>query len=295
MKIFGQIKLNSEPYEHSTSLFSRSLVEWAAERFSVQSEGGAAIIYVESGQEGVNELIDRMRSESDHIPSAFWSIKYSAQDINSASLLHLWSTAYIAELMRSPVTEKLTVIASGKGNLKSPRSLGQIYAFSSAIAVNEKMREKIKGSDFIGAGFSEIEINKRCPEHKTIWKLDPALILPVSPIPLKKPFGEPFDGDFSTGCHYRQCYRDGELSYFQDDIASMGIFDMAATRELVGNYPNGMFRHIVVSQRFRQFLKEQRVPGVHYTPVRIIKPNDSPVRNPFDELLTSHHSQQHAT
>lgn len=286
MKITGQIALSAEEKNScSVRAFSRELVDWAANFFGVNPKRDVIWINVESGQQGVDELFRRIRAESDKLPSASWQLSYSASDLDQAKFLLLWSDTKVAELLRSPDTDRVTVISSSK--LKDPRLLGQLYPFPHEIAVNQQMKEQLISSGLVGVDFTEIGQSKPRPEHKPIWLLAPSKILPASPMTLKKPCGEPFDGDFSTGCQYQQCYPNIELSYFREDIEAMGDFDAAATRELIGNYPNGMFRYIVVSQRFRAFIRKHKVPAVRYAPVRMLNPGDPPVRNPFDELMAS--------
>ncbi len=104
---------------------------------------------------------------------------------------------------------------------------------------------------------------------------------------LKNPRGETFDGDFLTGCQYRQPFPNIELSYFKSALEAIDRFDVAGSYELIGNGPGAIFRHILVSQKFRTLVNASKIRGLRYTPVRLLEPDDSVVRDPFEELLKS--------
>ena len=278
---FGRVEDNS----YSAPVFPTSFIDWAKDRFHGRENSGAVWIEVESGQPGVDEFVSRLRSASDVLPRCWWQLKYSKNDIDTAKLLSVSSDTHIADLADHPSPDIISV--KGNAKLKSPKSIGQIFAFPAALAVNSGTKHLFEQADLNGVGFSSVSIVGRRPEHQDIWMIDPKVILPPSPMSLKNPRGEAFDGDFSTGCHYRQPFPNIELSYFRDALEAIDTFDVAGTYELIGNYPGGLFRHIVVSQEFRRLINESKIRGLRYTPVRLLKPGDPPVRDPFEELLLS--------
>lgn len=288
MKIIGQIELGRvEDNVYSAPVFPTSLIDWAKDRFQGHERIGAVRIEVESGQPGVDELISRLRSTSDVLPSSCWQLKYSKADLDNAPLLSVLSNTHIADLARHPSADIVSV--QGNAKLKSPKSIGQIFAFPNALAVNADTKNLLEEADLKGVGFSSVSIVGRRPEHQEIWMIEPEVILPPSPMSLENPCGEAFDGDFSTGCQYRPPFPfpNIELSYFKDTLEATESFDVAGTYELIGNYPGGVFRHIVVSQEFRKLINASKIRGLRYTPVRLLEPDDPVVRDPFEELLGS--------
>lgn len=286
MKIIGNIGFGRVEHNgYSAPVFPTSFIDWAKDRFQGRENSGAVWIEVESCQPGVDELIRRIRSASDILPSSWWQLKYSKTDLDNAELLSVSSDAHIADLANHPTPDIVWV--QGNAKLMSPKPIGQIFAFPAAIAVSADTKDLLERADLKGVGFSSVSIVGRSPEHQDIWMIEPEIILPPSPMSLKNPGGEPFDGDFSTGCHYRQPFPNVELSYFKDVLASINPFDVAGTHELLGNYPGGVFRHIVVSQEFRKLLNARKIRGLRYTPVRILETGDPIVRDPFEELLGS--------
>lgn len=282
MKIIGNLGFGRvEGNGYSAPVFPTSFIDWAKDQFNGRENSGAVWIEVESGQPGVDELIGRLRSTSDVLPSCWWQLTYSPSDLDNAKLLSVSSDTHIADL--APTAG--TVSVKGNSKLKAPKSIGQIYPFSNALAVNTDTKDLLRSADLKGIGFSSVSIVGRRANHKDIWMIEPERILPPSPMSLKNPFGEPFDGDFSTGCQYRQPFPNIELSYLKHTIESADPFDVAGTYERIGNYPGGVFRHIVVSQKFRRMINASKIRGLRYTPVRLLEPSDPAVRDPFDELL----------
>lgn len=284
MKIIGKLGFGRvEGNGYSAPVFPTSFIDWAKDRFNGRENSGAVWIEVESGQPDVDELIARLRSTSDVLPSCWWQLNYSKADLDSAKLLSVSSDTHIADLADHPSADIVSVLGNAK--LKSPKSIGQIFAFPAALAVDADTKSLLEGADLKGVGFSSVSIVGRRPEHQDIWMIEPEIILPPSPMSLKNPFGEAFDGDFSTGCQYRQPFPNIELSYLKHMIESADPFDVAGTYERIGNYPGGVFRHIVVSQKFRRMINAAKIRGLRYTPVRLLELGDPAVRDPFEELL----------
>jgi hypothetical protein len=291
MRITGQIRLDHEYQEgrssplfcHTAPVFSKSLINWAKGKFNSREVCGVEWINVQSGNGGIEELVSRIRSESHYLPHSWWQLHYSTVDLNNAKLLSISSPTYLADLSQKPYGCPLSVIGNAK--LKSPRSIGQLYPFPAAIAVNGEIKEKLRQSHLLGVEFTQVAVDNRKPEHKDIWLIEPSAILPPSPYSMKKPDGQPFDGDYSTGCHYVQPYSNIELSYYLNAMENMKPFDIAATREVLGNGGTTMFRHIIVTQCFRQWINASKIKGLNYTPVRLIEPSEKIFRDPLDELL----------
>jgi hypothetical protein len=286
MEITGTLYFGrNEGNGFSAPVFTTSFVDWLKDRFDGRESNGAVWIKVKSGQDGVAELVSRIRSDAGVLPSCSWQLAYSKRDVANARFLSVSTHTQMADLADDPTRE--TVSVKGNAKLKSPRPIGQIFAFPGALAVNSETKELLENSFLKGVGFAPVDIVGRRPEHHDIWMIEPKVMLPPSPMSLKNPFGGPFDGDFTTGCQYLQPYPNIELSYYAASLESMEPFDIAGTRERIGNYVGGTFRHIIVSQQFRKWINDAKIRGLRYTPVRVLGSDDPVFRDPFDQLLRS--------
>jgi len=57
------------------------------------------------------------------------------------------------------------------------------------------------------------------------------------------------------------------MRYRREEISDLAPFDVAMTYEFTGNHKRGAYRGMVVSQRFREVLKELGVKRSCYVPV----------------------------
>lgn len=257
---------------------------WVKENFATSEKESGVRFEVTSESENAAEFASRVVRSCVRRPLTFWRIEYSKEEIENAKLLMLYSSVYIAEMDHPPTVEKIHLARTK--HLKSPRPFGSFRPFSDVVGVKQPLKERLEKLSFKGIEWVELHAKKPKPEDLPIWRIYSSVELPPSPIPLKNSYGEPFDGDLEKGCHYEKRFREVELSYDADAIARMGEFDVAVTREWIGNYPGGCFQHLVVSQRFRRALGSEKVKGASYTPVRILEPGEPPVRDPL-ELLAS--------
>lgn len=281
MEFKGSIAIATEP-ETGWTRVSLDLMQWAEKTFGVTALSGKLFVKIESGSALAREFVRRLRLESESFPASTWQIDYSPEELQAASFLSVRCSYYIAEMAKPP-EEQLEVAATSA--LKSPRPLGGIRPFGSVLAVNSSLKRELEAIGLKGLVFTELKIRKPKKDHQTIWRLESSVVLPPSPIPLKQSDGAPFQGDYNKGCLYRGFYRDVELAFLEHEFVAIGDFDFAVTHELIGNYPGGCFRELVVSQRVRQIFKALRIVGMGYTPVRVLGGDESPIRDPIRALL----------
>lgn len=279
MKIRGRftIKGSDDPKE--------GFLEWVKSNFEVTENSSGLRFEVDSDSPFAHEFALRISDSFDVLPLTFWHIEYSKSDIASAELLHLWCDVYIADLANPPNTE-LIELASTKA-LKVPRPIGAVRPFGSVVAVNSTLKERLNLAGLKGLKWVELHARNERREYQSIWKMSSSVALPESPIPLTQSYGDPFDGNYEKGCLYRSPYREVEIAYNAQNIEEMVGFDVALTRENIGNYPGGCFQSVIVSQAFRRHLEIEKVTGVKYTPVRLLQSGDSAVRDPFDALASN--------
>ena len=145
-----------------------------------------------------------------------------------------------------------------------------------AIGVDQCLREELERRAPIGLQFKPVTVRRKSgTPRKPIWNLTSSIVLPRTKTRFINKHGhdkEPFD-DWSDRWESAYFYDDGYqppvLEYSQEQLSSVGAFDVAVTAERVGGGPKISFPSVIVSQRFREILAELKIPGVGYIPVAI--------------------------
>jgi hypothetical protein len=280
MKIFckGMIRPTDGP--------KPGFVEWIKSQLSFKENLSGIHFDINSDSPVATEFTSRLRHAFDVMPLMFWHIEYSKKEIAEAKLLHLWSNQYIAELAMPPCVERVELAATRA--LYSPKFFGSIRPFGSVVACNAALKERLSSKSLNGLSWVDLPPRKGGAKHQPIWRISSSVTLPESPIPLKQSYGDPFDGDYGKGCHYRSAFREEELAYTQQSLDELSHFDVALTHEKTGNYPGTFFQSLVVSQNFRIALENEKIRGAKYTPVRILQAGDSVIRQPLDCFGQTH-------
>lgn len=273
----------SDHDEPGTTKVSKKLIGWLQSNCGSMNQSGNVRVEVNSDSIYARELVSRIREELDVLPASFWHIEYSENDIAGSDLFHLWCTSYIAEMAHPPASEILELKATKA--LKRPIAIGGVRPFGSIIAVNQCLKDDFLDENLLGLKWDMLRAHERKEGHQTIWQMSSSVILPASPIPLKQSHGAPFDGDPTKGCLYRSPYREVELAYFRESIISMEQFDVALSKECIGNYVGGSFPELVISQKFRKFLISKKLRGLKFIPVRLLQPGEPVIRHPLDALI----------
>ena len=158
---------------------------------------------------------------------------------------------------------------------RSKVSLGCLAPFP-AIGVDQTLKEELERYALVGLQFNPITVrSERGAVRKPIWNPTSSIVLPRTRTRFINKHGhgkEPFD-DWSdrweSAYYYDNGYHPPVLEFAQEQMDSLGSFDVAITAERIGNGPRISFPVVIVSQRFRKVLSELKIPGVSYTPVTI--------------------------
>jgi len=214
--------------------------------------------------------------------------EYSSRDLDKAPYLILrgYGNRWIAKMALREDFGNIKVVANKK--LDDPMPYGDLYY--PVYAMNTWLTEELERRKLKGFTVREIEIQDRRPGHQSIWQPWSTIMMPRCCLPVVSSWGEPCEsfGIESTnhrGWHY-ECgpYQPDELVFLRAEVALLGDFDIAVCQEYLGaGYVR--FPMIVVSQRFRQVLKELKVPGVAYAPVWLKEPGEPLWTNPWEEFL----------
>jgi hypothetical protein len=146
------------------------------------------------------------------------------------------------------------------------------YAISSCFTViTDEVRHAMEAEGLAAdAIFLPTERNER--PNMPVWELRSSRTLPpVSPLmTLTEKDGTPFQGNYERVCVRREglFHLVAELHYRAEDIAAMGPFDLAHTKERFGECPFDEYRPLVVSARFYDMCRRHKFKG-GFTPVRI--------------------------
>lgn len=146
------------------------------------------------------------------------------------------------------------------------------YAMSSCFTViTDEVRHAMEAEGLAAeAIFLPTERIER--PNMPVWELRSSRTLPpVSPLmTLTEKDGTPFQGNYERVCVRREglFHLVAELHYRAEDIAAMGPFDLAHTKERFGECPFDEYRPLVVSARFYDMCRRHKFKG-GFTPVRI--------------------------
>ncbi len=139
------------------------------------------------------------------------------------------------------------------------------------IVVAAEMKERFEMENLIGLEFSPIKLEPADRVKKSLWHFWSHVTLPSTLLPLQHQDGTDFTGDLSRGCYPDDGgYFPVELRYRHSEIAKLGNFDVAITRERFGGTHGPKFRKLVVSQRFREVAEKLKVDIIQFVPVRFL-------------------------
>jgi hypothetical protein len=136
------------------------------------------------------------------------------------------------------------------------------------------MREELIKKNLTGLNVDQEVIGS----NGNLFKLGSQIILPRTLTRLVNGQGEDVDPDVwkvttiygGTEDHlYDDGHRPCILRYRKKDFERIGLFDIAMRYEFIGNHKQGAYRGLIVSQHFRQVMKELKVRGTHYYPVQL--------------------------
>lgn len=211
--------------------------------------------------------------------------EYTPADLDKAPLLCLFSTQWLAKSAPRDHVGPLQVM--GDKMLEKPKPFGRLDPYEARV-MNTWLVEELKKRNLNGFTVKDVEILGRKSKHQPIWEPWSTVTMPRCCLPMVNSWGEPCGpADFNNrGCHH-ECgpYAPEELVFQRSEVDALGEFDIAVCQEYVGMGNNDRFSPIVVSQRFRQILKELKVTGVAYAPVWLKDPGEPLWTNPWEEIL----------
>jgi hypothetical protein len=147
-------------------------------------------------------------------------------------------------------------------------SLGVLHVF----LVGPLLKEKFEAANLRGLVLTPVRYDKPAKAVRQLWQFGNSLKMPPCLLPRLTQMGEDFtpererDGAvWDEGGYYPQI-----LTFYRAAVESLLPIDVAVTQEKVGDHGGFLHREIIVSQRFRQLLLNERIHNVGYVPVRLV-------------------------
>lgn len=196
-------------------------------------------------------------------------------------------------------TQDERYVAEANSRLKACSEYGSLR-FHPAYAMSTKLKELLERERMKGFHPRPVLFDKPDKVAKELWQPWSDVVMPRCLLPLVDNVGEPTTLDTladpteytdrprdpGRGVHYEGGpYIPEELCYGRAEVLQLGEFDIAIARERVGNFKRGAFRPLIISQRFRQVLKKEKLPGMQYNPIKLLKKGERLWENPFESMI----------
>jgi hypothetical protein len=196
----------------------------------------------------------------------YWiSRTYEEADLDAAELLYLMNWRHLTDFGGRDGERWIGDVEyvgedTGEGWMQQIGTIGQQSFFVSSMVREQMTRVGIQGVKFHSLHWDRPEEAKG-----EFWELDAEFQMPPCLLPV-------VDMDGPIAYEEDLPYSPVELKFERESVAAMGHFDLAWTRENVGDLRRQDWgRHwLVVTQKFRQFFRSINLP-VKYGVVRLVK------------------------
>lgn len=278
----GRVITNSERLKKKIEDLGYTLVPMALGTYHlctiVESEGSNKMEAVRDAvlSEGFNEVKTSIIPKADRrscFAFKYWR-KFTKQDIKQAEYLCLKIKVNKEIIADYAHTSPEGYVLKVSNRLRSKLDIGWLDIVL-ALYVSEMGREQLQGGNFTGIHFEPAIYDQpeKYKEIKQLYQLTSTLTMPSCLLPILNKDGEIVDEHWKEGG--TRAWNDGGyiqpiLKYRREEVAAMGAFDIAKTRETTGFNPR-LYRHqYIVSQRFREYLEELKVRTVEFVPVELV-------------------------
>ena len=159
-------------------------------------------------------------------------------------------------------------VMARKGLSKS-RHMGSLYSIR-ALILSSELKGKLEESDLKGLNFIPLRYDMPEKAPRQLWQFGHKVKMPVCLLPRLTQSGDDFhENDMDGAIWDENGYRPEELRFRRREVEAMGAFDMATTREKIGEHRGFHRSEIIVTQRFRKVLDDMKINAVDYIPVRL--------------------------
>jgi hypothetical protein len=257
------------------------------------------VIRDETGRVPIPHRIMRRTGENAKYFYLWIAREYEEKDVRDLPYVRVQCSRVIAD-SRDPIQmDDERYLAKANNRLTAHWEYGNLGTLA-GYAMTTRLKDLLQQQGMKGFRPRPVTFDKLEKAAKELWQPWSDVMMPRCLLPLVDNAGEPTtpDGladpieytdrprDPGRGVHYDAGpYISEELCYSAAEVAELGEFDIAIARERVGATKRVAFRPVVISQRFRQALKKEKLPGMQYKPVRLLKKGDPLWENPFESMV----------
>lgn len=198
---------------------------------------------------------------------------YSREEICQAELLRLaGSQRKFAEFAPDRSGEVYVVELSQ--HLKSKIDFGCSY-YHVSVLMSGRLKDALEAEGLTAVNFKEASYEKPPkPDTKRLWQFGSTVKMPACQTVRQDTHGNFVNDDGppagSLGYYWDDAgFQPAELVYNRAEVEQLPPFDIAMTREFVGE-PFAPYREIIVTQRFREAMEKHGVKTADWAPVRLI-------------------------
>ncbi len=198
---------------------------------------------------------------------------YSREEICQAELLRLaGSSRKFADFMTDSSGEVYVVEVNQ--HLKNKIDFGCSY-YHVSVLMSEKLKAALMKDKLVAAHFKEASYEKPPkPGFKRLWQFGSTVRMPACQTQRQDTHGNFVTEDGppagKLGYYWDDAgFQPAELVYSRAEVEQLPPFDIAMTREFVGE-PFAPYREIIVTQRFREAMEKHGVKTAEWAPVRLV-------------------------
>lgn len=198
---------------------------------------------------------------------------YSREEICQAELLRLaGSSRKFADF--APDSSGEIYVVEVNQHLKNKIDFGRSY-YHVSVLMSEKLKAALMADKLTAAKFQEASYDKPPkPGFKRLWQFGSTVRMPSCKTQRQDTHGNFVNDDGppvgSLGYYWDDAgFQPAELVYSRAEIERLPRFDIAMTREFVGE-PFAPYREIIVTQRFREAMEKHGIKTAEWAPVRLV-------------------------
>jgi hypothetical protein len=198
--------------------------------------------------------------------------QYEKQDLDRATFLHL---DFAAEPIATQIdgtndqVESEVYVGEADDLQSSTVQFGNLMPFH-GLCVSDNLGRQLEQAGLQGLSLENALILPEQDARKALKKLSSSVIAPRSLLPLVNDQGHAVAANTEWPCYLDDGYQPHEFKYGNTDLDSFRGLDIAVSYERTGVSKARAFRWCLISQRFRQVMRELQIPGVRYAPVRFL-------------------------
>jgi len=195
---------------------------------------------------------------------------YTKKDIENADYLRLERRGFNCIAAYKQNSENAYIVRHDN-KLKNKTDFGWLDVIFTPF-VSSSGKEQLEAFELNGMEFVPAIYEKPEKSPKKLFQLTSVNTMPSCLLTVQNNNGDIISDDDHSGARIwnDNGYRLPVLKYNRQEVEVMGEFDIAKTKELIGNMPQQYKHHYIVSQKFRQCLEKMKVKGVDYVPVELV-------------------------